>query len=107
MKFSESTAKKYIKIFISKSTLNINKTKNIDIIPNIIKFMLILNKNFPKENPILIAMTKFSEPSLVDGRDLFNEVCPNWNWNKNSKLIDITININKFCEKVINSNEYK
>ena len=69
--------------------------------------MLILNKNFPKENPILIAMTKFSEPSLADGRDLFNEVCPNWNWNKNSKLIDITININKFCEKVINSSEYK
>ena len=109
VKYPDSEALEYIEIFIDKSKLDIYKTKETgtDIVPNILKFTLILNKNFPKENPRLLAKTKFSEPSLVDGRDLFNEVCPNWNWAKNSKLIDVTLNINNFCEKVINSSEYK
>ena len=95
-----------MKIFIEKSKLNITESKYKELVPNILKFS-VFYKNYPNDSPILLSINQFSETSLADGRDLLNEVCPNWNWSKKSRLIDITSNINRFCEKVIKSTEYK
>ena len=95
-----------LKIYIEKSKLKISESKYKELVPNILKFS-VFYKNYPNDSPILLSINQFSETSLADGRDLFNEVCPNWNWNKNSRLIDITLNINRFCENIINSVEYK
>ena len=52
-------------------------------------------------------MTKsnFIVPSLMDGRDLFFEVCPNWS--PKTKLIEIISGIIPFCAKVINNKTYQ
>lgn len=44
-------------------------------------------------------------PSLMDGRDLLNEICPKWN--PSLKLIDIAKQITPFLESVINAKCYK
>lgn len=41
----------------------------------------------------------------MDGRDLFNEVCPDWTSKK--KLVDIVSRIIPFCAKVINNKAYQ
>ena len=44
-------------------------------------------------------------PSLMDGRDLLNEICPKWT--PEYKLIDIAKQITPFLEGVINYKGYK
>lgn len=41
----------------------------------------------------------------MDGRDLLNEVCPNWT--PKTKLKEIISGIIPFCAKVINSRTYQ
>ena len=47
------------------------------------------NGNYPLEIPKIISKSNFSQPSLMDGRDLMPEIYPNWIANK-TKLIEIT-----------------
>lgn len=82
----------------------ISKNK-LDLIPNIIKFVLILPEKYPEEEPLLITTTKFSKPSLADGRDLLKKVCENWN--RRTKLNEIISNIKQFCIDVIENEKYK
>ena len=67
--------------------------------------MLVLDSNYPEEAPKLITKSNFSTPSLMDGRDLFNEVCPKWT--PKTKLIEIVRGIVPFCAKVINNKTYQ
>ena len=39
-----------------------------------IKFLLKITMNFPKEEPELYCITKFSYPHIYDGRNLLNAV---------------------------------
>ena len=68
--------------------------------------LLILNRNYPLEIPKIISKSNFSQPTLMDGRDLMPEICPRWT-SKKTKLIDIVRNVTTFCAKVINYRNYK
>jgi hypothetical protein len=68
--------------------------------------LLILNGNYPLEIPKIISKSNFSQPTLMDGRDLMPEICPRWTANK-TKLIDIVKKVTPFCARVINYREYK
>ena len=74
-------------------------------IPDIIIFLLVLDSNYPEEAPKLITKSNFCTPSLMDGRDLFIEVCPKWT--PKTKLIQIISEIIPFCAKVINNKTYQ
>ena len=67
--------------------------------------MLVLDPTYPDEAPKLITKSNFYTPSLMDGRDLLNEVCPNWS--SKTKLQTIIDGIIPFCAKVINSRTYQ
>ena len=75
-------------------------------IPNMIILLLILNENYPQEAPKIIAKSNFTQPTLMDGRDLLMEICPRWVPNK-TKLIDIVKKVTPFCARVINYPSYK
>lgn len=90
---------------VDKRIIGIDDTKKKSKIPDIIIFLLVLDSNYPNEPPKIITKSNFCSPSLMDGRDLFNEICPNWN--AKTKLIDIVSGIIPFCDKVINSLTYQ
>jgi hypothetical protein len=94
-----------INILIDKRIIGIDDTKKKSQIPDIIIFLLVLDSNYPEESPKLISKSNFSTPTLMDGRDLFIEVCPKWT--PKTKLIDIISGIIPFCAKVINSRAYQ
>lgn len=95
----------YINLLVDKRIVGIDNAQEKSKLPNIIVFLIILNSNYPNEPPKLITKSNFCSPTLMDGRDLLNEVCPNWNPTKN-KLIDIVNNVTPFCAKVINNRIY-
>ena len=96
----------YINLFIDKRILDIDVSVDKSKIPNMVILLLILNGNYPLEIPKIISKSNFSQPSLMDGRDLMPEIYPNWIANK-TKLIDIVKRVSSFCAKVINNKEYK
>ena len=63
--------------------------------------LLILNEKYPLEIPKIISKSNFSQPTLMDGRDLMPEICPRW-IAKKTKLIDIVKKVTPFCARVIN-----
>jgi ubiquitin-protein ligase len=67
--------------------------------------LMIIDSLYPDYPPKILAKTNFCTPSLMDGRDLFNNICENWN--KNMKLIEIVNLIPKFLANVINTKSYK
>ena len=93
-----------INILIDKRIIGIDDTKRKSQIPDIIIFLLVLDSNYPEESPKLITKSNFCSPTLMDGRDLFIEVCPNWT--SKTKLILIISGIIPFCAKVIYSKAY-
>ena len=95
----------YINLLIDKRIVGIDDTKKKAQIPDIIIFLLVLDSNYPEEAPKLITKSNFCTPSLMDGRDLFNEVCPIWT--PKTKLIEIIRGIVPFCAKVINNKTYQ
>jgi ubiquitin-protein ligase len=67
--------------------------------------LMIIDSLYPENPPKILAKTNFCTPSLMDGRDLFDEISKEWN--KNKKLIEIVNLIPKFLAVVINSKGYK
>ena len=94
-----------INILIDKRIIGIDDTKKKAQIPDILIFLLVLDSNYPEEAPKLITKSNFCTPSLMDGRDLFNEVCPKWK--PKTKLIDVVSGMIPFCARVINSKAYQ
>ena len=96
----------YINLLIDKRIIGIDVAMENVKIPNIIILLLILNGNYPSEPPAIIAKSHFSQPTLMDGRDLMCEIYPNYIPNK-TKLIDIVKKIVPFCEQIINKKANK
>ena len=70
-----------------------------------IKFLLKISMNFPKEEPELYCITKFSYPHIYDGRNLLKDVLKK-KWNNNIHSLDIIINrIPRFIIEFNNSLE--
>ena len=70
-----------------------------------IKFLLKITMNFPKEEPELYCITKFSYPHIYDGRNLINAVLKK-NWENNIYNLDVIINrIPRFIIEFNNSLE--
>ena len=70
-----------------------------------IKFLLKITMNFPKEEPELYCITKFSYPHIYDGRNLLNAVLKK-KWHNDFHNLDIIINrIPKFIIEFNNSLE--
>ena len=95
----------YINILIDKRIIGIDDQKKKSQIPNILLFLLVLDPKYPEEAPKLVTKSNFYTPSLMDGRDLLNEVCPNWT--PKTKLKEVIAGIIPFCAKVINSRTYQ
>lgn len=73
-------------------------------IPDYITFLFILDVNYPDSCPKILSKSNFSVPNLMDGRDLFFEICKNYNNNK--KIYQIANEIPKFIHKVMTSKVY-
>ena len=70
-----------------------------------IQFLLKIAMEFPKEEPELYCITKFSYPHIYDGRNLLNAVLKN-NWEKDKYNLDLIINrIPRFIIEFNNSLE--
>ena len=70
-----------------------------------IKFLLKITMEFPKEEPELYCITKFSYPHIFDGRNLLNAVLKT-KWENNIHNLDVIINrIPKFIIEFNNSLE--
>ena len=70
-----------------------------------INFILKITMEFPKEEPELYCITKFSYPHIYDGRNLINAVLKT-KWKNNIHNLDIVINrIPKFIIEFNNSLE--
>ena len=70
-----------------------------------IKFLLKITMKFPKEEPELYCITKFSYPHIYDGRNLLNAVLKK-NWQNNIHSLDVIINrIPRFIIEFNNSLE--
>ena len=92
-------------ILVDKRIIGIDDQKKKSQIPDIILFLLVLDPTYPDEAPKLVTKSNFYTPTLMDGRDLLNEVCPKWN--PKTKLKEIIEGIIPFCAKVINSRTYQ
>ena len=60
---------------------------------------------YPNIPPEILTKSNFCTPSLMDGRDLLNEICPSWN--PKSGLKPILEGFLPFLSKVINAKGYK
>ena len=94
-----------INILVDKRIIGIDDQKKKSQIPDIILFLLVLDPTYPDEAPKLVTKSNFYTPTLMDGRDLLDEVCPKWN--SKTKLKEIIEGIIPFCAKVINSRTYQ
>ena len=104
-KIKENDTSIYINILIDKRIIGIDDTKKKSQIPGILIFLLVLDSNYPDEPPKFITKSNFTSPSLMDGRDLFNEICPNYS--PKIKLSEMIKNIIPFCARVINNRTYQ
>ena len=95
----------YINILVDKRIIGIDVAKEKSKVPNILIFLLIIDDNYPDLPPKLITKSNFCSPTLMDGRDLFGEVCNNWN--VNVTFCKIVEEIIPFCARVINTKGYK
>ena len=90
---------------IDKNLIGISsEEKNIST-PKTIVFLVIVNEFYPNVPPYVLTKTNFSKPSLMDGRDLLKEICPNWTIN--TPLSNVINEIIPFLAKVINTNVIK
>ena len=78
--------------------------KEITLTKNNIKFLLYINKEYPKIEPELYCLTIFSHPHLCDGRNLINNAI-NGDWSNNQFPLEIIIN--KIPKFIIKYNELK
>ena len=67
-----------------------------------IKFLMMINKDYPNKEPEFYCLTAFSHPHLCDGRNLINDII-NGEWNK--KKLPLETLINKIPNFIIKFNE--
>lgn len=91
----------YVKIIIEKNKIGIQLDNTDKIIPECITFLMIIDYSFPNDPPKILSKTKFSFPNLMDGRNLSNEIVPNWSPKDN--LYDTALLLPKFVKKIMSS----
>ena len=104
-KYKENDREFYINVYVDKRVIGVDTDLQKSKVPDFIGFLIIVDNNYPEQLPCVLAKSNFSNPSLMDGRDLFNEICPNWN--SESKLEDIVIGLKLFLRKVVTAPGYK
>ena len=104
-KYKENENDYYITIVVNKRVIGIDTELQKSKVPDYIGFLIIVDYNYPDTHPFVLAKSNFSNPSLMDGRDLFDEICPNWS--DNSKLEDIVKGLPTFLRKVVTAPGYK
>ena len=100
----EMIKKKFIEQNNDYYILEIIFPKQITLTKDDIKFLLYINKEYPKIEPELYCLTVFSNPHLCDGRNLINNII-NGEWSNNQLPIEIIIN--KIPKFIIKYNEHK
>ena len=104
-KYKENDREFYINVYVDKRVIGVDTDLQKSKVPDFIGFLIIVDNNYPEQLPCVLAKSNFSNPSLMDGRDLFNEICPNWN--SESKLEDIVKGLKVFLRKVVTAPGYK
>ena len=95
----------HIDIMIEKNIIGIDSEKAKERVPGTVIFLIIIIKGYSQIPPKILTKSNFCSPSLMDGRDLFSCICPNWNPKSNIK--QIIEGILPFLSKVINARGYK
>ena len=90
---------------IEKNIIGIDSEKAKERVPNLVVFLLIIIPGYPNMPPEVLTKSNFCIPSLMDGRDLLKEICPEWK--AKSGLKPILEGILPFLGKVINAKGYK
>ena len=104
-KYKENDREFYINVYVDKRVIGVDTDLQKSKVPDFIGFLIIVDNNYPEQLPSVLAKSNFSNPSLMDGRDLFDEICPNWN--SESKLEDIVKGLKVFLRKVVTASGYK
>ena len=95
----------HIEVAIQKNIIGIDSEKITMKVPDTILFLIIVDPSYPEKPPKVLTKSNFCQPSLMDGRDLFNNIFENWTPNNN--LRQIIEKLVPFLYKVINTNKYK
>lgn len=94
----------HIDVLIEKNIVGIDSEKAKERVPETIVFLIIIMKEYPTEPPFVLTKSNFCTPSLMDGRDLRQNICPTWT--KKSGLKTLLEGILPFLSKVINAKGY-
>ena len=95
----------YITIIIDKTCIGINLNENkFSNLPDIIKFLMIIDYNFPENPPKILSRTNFCFPNLMDGRNLSNSII--LKWNPLISLSSIAKTIPVFIKQILLSTSY-
>ena len=95
----------HIELMIEKSIIGIDSEKAKERVPKIVVFLIVILPGYPNIPPQVLTKSNFCIPSLMDGRDLLEEICQNWNIK--SGLKPIFEGLLPFLSKVINAKGYK
>ena len=90
---------------IKKDIIGIDSEKSKERVPKIVVFLIVILPGYPNIPPEVLTKSNFCTPSLMDGRDLLDEICPNWN--PKSGLKPIFEGFLTFLSRVINAKGYK
>ena len=105
IKFKDVGNECHVDIMIEKNIIGIDSEKAKERVPETLVFLLIIVNGYPVIPPKILTKSNFCSPSLMDGRDLFREICPNWNPKNGFK--PIFEGILPFLSRVINAKGYK
>ena len=95
----------HIELMIEKSIIGIDSEKAKERVPKIVVFLIVILPGYPNIPPQVLTKSNFCSPTLMDGRDLMNEICPKWN--EKSSFKEILEGILPFLSRVINAKGYK
>ena len=95
----------HVDITIEKNIIRIDSESAKMHTPENIVFLIIILPGYPVIPPEILTKSNFCSPTLMDGRDLMNEICPKWN--EKSSFKEILEGILPFLSRVINAKGYK
>ena len=75
-KYKENENDYYITVVVDKRVIGIDTELQKSKVPDYIGFLIIVDYNYPNTQPFVLAKSNFSNPSLMDGRDRCDEICP-------------------------------
>ena len=90
---------------IEKNIIGIDTEKANERVPEMVVFLIIIVQGYPEIAPKVLTKSNFCSPSLMDGRDLLKDICPNWG--PKIGLKSIIDGMLLFLSKVINARVYK